>query len=228
MTTAIRTKKTKHANITISDGEIGMTLGNMKLPYSTAIWSLPALLTCPGAKDQGCGFFKPDGTRGGWCYAMKSERLYPQVLPFLKRNLSASMEDDYEERMWRLLMQVVHFRRIKVDAIRLHVNGDFYNQRYLDVWVRLAARLKRERRKLGRTIKVYAYTKSVDLDFSARSDNFIVLLSDDKGIWQDQYHRFDGVFAIDNPQATLQCIEDCTQCNACMSRKHFHIGVRKH
>jgi hypothetical protein len=222
------TSPNKHRTITITDGEIGFSLGNMKLPYETAIWNIPALVTCPGAKLQGCATFNQNGGKIGWCYALKAERMYPGVIESRTRNLHASLEDDFEERLFNLVMQVVRFRKVKVTKIRVHEAGDFYNQRYLDIWLRVADRIRKMRRSIGRTIKFYAYTKSIELDFSHRPDNFVVLLSDDKGIWADQYDRFDGVFAIDNPNATLQCIEDCSQCSACVDKKHFHIGVRKH
>lgn len=217
----------KHSVIVISDGEIGFTLGNSKLPYTTAIWNIPALVTCPGAAAQGCGWFEGAKKRGP-CYAFKAERMRPGVVESRSRNLKASLEPGFRERLWLLILQVVNFRKIKVDKIRPHEAGDFYSQAYLDTWVEMAWRLYRKRRALGRTVKVYCYTKSVDLDFSKRPPNMIVLLSDDRHIWKDQWHRFDGVFGIENPEATLRCIEDCTQCTACADRKHFHIAVRKH
>lgn len=221
------TKPGKFRNITISDGEIGLSLGNMKLPYSTAIWNVPAVVTCPGAGLQGCGLISPDGKKLGPCYAIKAERMYPGVIESRERNLKASLRAEFLEQLWLLVLQAVTFRKIKVDMIRVHEAGDYYNQAYLDVWIEIARRLKRMRRKLGRLVKVYSYTKSIDLDFSKRPDNMIVLLSDDRHIWKDQWHRFDRVFGIENPLADFKCGEDCSVCVACVSGP-FHISVRKH
>ena len=174
-----------------------LSFGNHKLPTTTGIFNLPAGRTCPGSTAK-CR---------KWCYARKAERQYPAVLPFRTRNWEASKLESFES----LIHNEISAKR-KVDTIRVHESGDFYCQSYFDKWCQLARDFPQ--------IRFYAYTKSKHLDFSRRPDNFVVLLSDDDTLYQDQWHRFDGITTVTPKHAAPKsswyvCPGNCRTCNVC-------------
>lgn len=60
-------------------------------------------------------------------------------------------------------------RKRKLTHVRVHTEGDFYNQRYLNEWAQIARWLP--------NVKFYAYTKALHLDFTVLPDNFKVIQS---------------------------------------------------
>ena len=135
-----------------------LQLGNRKLPKTTAIWNLPSGITCPG-KTTWCNKN---------CYAKKAEKLYPQVLPFRNNNLKLAKSNKFYETIKAEIQCLVDNK--KINTIRVHESGDFFNQDYLDVWFLLAYDFPQ--------LTFYAYTKSWMLDFhSIKPNNFILFYS---------------------------------------------------
>ena len=130
--------------------------GNQKL-VGIPIWNLPARSTCPGSTPY-CRQH---------CYAMKAERQYPDVRPCRKRNLHASMDADFAENM--LLLLHPRSRAAEYGYMRIHESGDFYNQPYLDQWIRIA--------EARPNIKFLAYTKSFHLSWAHQPKNLITYWS---------------------------------------------------
>jgi hypothetical protein len=127
-----------------------MEQGNFikKKTYYTGVvyeWNLPTGSTCPFALeckvtvDRFTGKF--DVNKGQYrCYAASAER-FPSVRNHRWKNFE--------------LVRNGGIPKIPTDcrAIRIHMSGDFFNQRYFDMWVQLA--------KDNPEIEMWAYTKSL-------------------------------------------------------------------
>jgi hypothetical protein len=217
-------KAAEFINVTdkASGARLSFAYGNKKLPKSTLIFSLPAVSTCPGAVSQGCGIAAlVNGAKGftGHCYALKAERMYPSVKVSRGRNLDATRMTGFVDHAAMAILEASTRRPVKM--VRIHESGDFYSQAYFDAWADVARQFP--------AITFYAYTKSVRLDFSKRPSNFVLLLSDDKGIWTADHSRFDRVFRVDAPadQVDMICGQDCTVCDACVTGP-ARIGIAMH
>ena len=110
--------------------------GNSKLGANIAIFDLLAIHTCGNCRD--CAKS---------CYAMKAQRQYKNT--FNKRAINtylAANDTDYLAEM--LLNQL---SRSNVPYVRIHSSGDFFNNRYVEMW-EFVARTCAEK-------KFYFYTK---------------------------------------------------------------------
>jgi len=176
-----------------------LKFGNMKIPTSTAIFDLPAVTTCPGST--------PECRKH--CYARKAERCYPSVLPFRQKNFTVTRTQEFTQEIQKELAT-----KKKVDVVRIHSSGDFYNQRYYDKWVEIT--------KMFPGLTFYAYTKNTKLDISKRPKNFIMLLSDDQQVYKDQWYKYNGVATVTprkqqpDPNFTV-CPGSCKSCTLCHS-----------
>lgn len=91
----------------------------------TVNFGIPALKTCPMAKQ--CKDF---------CYANKGAYSWPVVRAAYERRFQATRQDDFCERVCEEL-----FLKPKVEAVRIHDSGDFYNVQYLNKWMVIARAL---------------------------------------------------------------------------------------
>lgn len=153
------------------------TTGNRKLVNSDRvrflIWNIPARVTCPYATPM-CKRL---------CYAVKAEKLYPQVLPSRSQNFIDSRKLDFAENMIYTIDSIVNNPRSKAYAnaekivVRIHESGDFYNQAYADAWLKVAEHFESDKRFV-----FMAYTKSLEF-FKDRKipSNMVIRFS----IWDD-------------------------------------------
>jgi hypothetical protein len=101
------------------------------------------------------------------CYALKAWRRYKNVREAWSHN----------SREWRRspvsaansVISWIKTRRTTPKYFRIHVAGDFINQRHLDQWKRVA--------KLCPATRFRAFTKRFDLDFSGGPSNLLVWFS---------------------------------------------------
>jgi len=144
-----------------------LTHGNRKLSSKIIIFTLPSGITCRGA-----------GECAKWCYSKKAEKSYPNCLKARMRNFEASKRTDFEKKMIEALRWEMSKGR---NILRLHEDGDAYNQEYLNKWKRIA--------KFLPDLTIFAFTKSHDLDlWTDLPNNFILIQSlgsrfDDKVDW---------------------------------------------
>jgi len=132
---------------------ISLSKGNRKLSKNVLIWNLPRLKTCPGA-----------GACKDWCYEIKIERMYRNVIPYRTRNLAMSLAPQFVTKM------VAYLSKRKEPYIRVHESGDFYDQIYLDKWYAIARQLPNK--------KFFAFTKSFHLNlWMGKPLNFNILQS---------------------------------------------------
>jgi len=129
--------------------------GNAKLDIEIYNFSLPAGTSCPFAveckttADKAWGFITDGINQIYRCYAASDEAKSPQTRSARHWNFDLLKREDENEI----------FRRIKVSLpkkagiIRIHVSGDFFNQKYFNAWVRVAQKNPK--------VIFYAYTKSL-------------------------------------------------------------------
>jgi len=129
----------------------------LKLKLKT--FSIPSGWTCPAAleclskfpRNGGKGDLKDGPHTKFRCFQASAEALYPSLRKMVWKNfdiLKSSKGDDLElaDLIQRMLPD-------KYDIIRIHVGGDFFNQKYFDAWLEVARRLPEK--------IFYAYTKSL-------------------------------------------------------------------
>lgn len=197
------------------------SLGNRKLPTTTAIFNLPAVETCPGATDE-CKRY---------CYAKKAERIYRGVLSCRRENLIDSRSRSFAAQAINDLSLLQ--ARGKIKKVRIHESGDFYSQAYVNKWVVIAAALP--------DLIFYAYTRSYKLDFTELQalPNVRLIFSLDDSSCRAAIKASKGfarVSRVIDKHATpklqadmIVCPGDCKICSICSSfNKYRVILFRKH
>ena len=121
--------------------------GNLKLNNNVLQWDLPSIITCK----QACKF----------CYALKSEKIYPQTRCMRLRNLfliefALNDVNFYNELLQKLKRECIwYYSRKGCNVLRLHSSGDIYSSRYLNFifkWVE----------NINDIYSIYTYTKQLD------------------------------------------------------------------
>lgn len=110
--------------------------GNSKLPKTTGVFNLPPVKTCPNCKD--CA---------ATCYAMKAYRMYPSCRSSWGANYDLSKRPEFVDAV---CMEIEKLGK-KIDVVRIHASGDFYDVQYYEKWIEIAKR--------NPHISFYAYTK---------------------------------------------------------------------
>ena len=166
--------------------------GNAKL-HNTLVFNLPAGKStcnreCPG------------------CYAIKFQRLYPNVLPYRNRMLEASQQPDFVAR----ISADISSCRKPFKFIRIHESGEFYSQQYIDKWQSIAEAFPQ--------YTFYAYTKRIkDFDFTSISSlpNFVLIDSLIHGglNYAKSTSLSSSVFTCPaTASKTVRCGQSCTYC----------------
>ena len=106
-------------------------------------------MECKTIADKAWGFIT-DGIKQLYrCYAASDEARSPQVRAARHWNFDL-LKHETEEEMFRRLQASLPK---KAKIIRIHVSGDFFNQKYFNAWARIA--------RNNPHILFYAYTKSL-------------------------------------------------------------------
>jgi hypothetical protein len=135
--------------------------GNTKLEkLDTVSFNLPAFKSADGFK-----VCPKAGACATVCYARQGRYVMPNVAK--SREFNLAIVRDSVERFEALAAE--DLGRIRNRIVRVHDSGDFFSQRYLDAWFRLAERFPEK--------KFYAYTKSLHLDWSGCPGNFQLIQS---------------------------------------------------
>ena len=104
--------------------------GNLKLEKNVLIWDLPSIITCKHACNG--------------CYALKSERIYKNTRIMRAYHLAiVLMAIDHKRKMSYLQKYLQneideHVKNFKLPVIRVHSSGDFFNKKYLQLWLQIA------------------------------------------------------------------------------------------
>jgi len=160
--------------------------GNTKLDKSIGAWSLPASIEV-------CGRVCPG------CYSYKAQKRFPSVLKSRERNYEASKSSDFGIAIGR-----------GHKYVRVHADGEFYSQEYIDKWVKIA--------ESNPNTIFYAYTKRMkQFDFSKVKalSNFVVhnsLLSDGSINYSKDVESKTGYVCPDTLGEDVKCGLSCTWC----------------
>lgn len=117
--------------------------GNSKLGVLPS-FSLPPLMTCPGAT-QFCRRF---------CYGKSGRFAWRATRAVLKRSYDASRRTVFVEKI------VDEVKKSGASVFRIHVVGDFYDEKYVERWMKIASTLP--------GVTFYGYTRSWRVDAIAR------------------------------------------------------------
>lgn len=120
-----------------------------------AYQSSTGLKTCPNA-----------GACAKGCYALAGAYRFSNVAQAFERRLAATQSDLFIDAM------LSDIDKQRAERIRIHDSGDFYNEEYLDRWLKIM-RARPE-------VEFYAYTKMVSLFKKRAKDlpkNFTVIYS---------------------------------------------------
>ena len=205
----IRTKShnIKHNTLEISNG-------NYKLSKSTLIINMGTALDCPSAKLGMCNALKCGAT----CYALKAERLYPNVPEFRYRQFSY-WRNNNATKIYKDIVAKISIRNGKpIKYLRFNEAGDFWDQNDVKKLSIIAHKLK------NFNIITYGYTARSDLDFS--NIEFLV-----KGSGHTNGNN--GSTTIINkddviPEGYIECPGSCKTCDECMTNIKSNIAFRKH
>lgn len=127
-----------------------------KAEYYTVNFGIPALKTCPMAD-----------TCKSFCYANKGAYAWPQVKQAYEYRFQMSRKPEFVSMAIDALK-----RKKKLQKVRIHDSGDFYNKEYLYKWFAIAEALP--------NVEFYAYTKRVKLlkdNESAMPSNMTIIYS---------------------------------------------------
>lgn len=117
-----------------------LTNGNSKLGKDVLCFDLLAVRTCPNCKD--CQ---------KKCYARRGEAYRPTVHDKHALNTMLAVHD--MDFLFALITEQLH--RTKKKIVRIHSSGDFFSQKYLEMWCHIA--------QLFPEIKFYGYTKTREI-----------------------------------------------------------------
>lgn len=197
-----------------------ISFGNNKVADSTAIFNMNSASDCPNRESENC--------QVPWesCYAGKAERMYPQVLPYRRRQeyLWDCMTADMFAEAFEYL---VSRKRKPVDAIRFSEAGDFRNNADI-IKVNEIARLV--------NIDVYTYSASDYLDWSL-AEHFTVNASNDLSEYGNR--RFMALpEGSELPDETVWCPFDyaddndnrpkCGECRLCINPEGPDVAIELH
>jgi hypothetical protein len=182
------------------------SLGNSKLPETTAIFNITSAKDCPSNKLGLCAAVI-DGKNK--CYARQAEYSYPGVLPYRQRQAALWANTTATEYV-KLFLSAIGKR--KIYALRLNESGDYRSQADVHKAETIARLLSK------RNIIVYGYTSRPDLNFSKLK--YLRLIG--SGFKKPGIR---GIFKIikdksEKPRGCGICPSDCSICNRCLQGKN--------
>lgn len=240
------------AVISVSDGNKKLKSTNGKIDENGVyipsskwlIFNLPAVVTCPFRTRQCSGYlrgekrYETDPKTGKTidkkadCYAVKAENAYPTVIPARRDNLRATLIPGFVDAMTDLILKTARNMKKERLIVRIHESGDFYNQRYAEMWLEIARRCAHDTR-----IVFWAYTKSfIYFDGVTLPENFKLRAS----VWADTDSEQLAIIARNKwtiytvyenelPAGYTECFcKDCANCNQCGDMSIKSIACKRH
>ena len=147
------------------------------------------------------------------CYAKKSEKQYPAVLPYRRRQ--EKQWDMFSGKELGIMISNIALRkRTEIKFLRVSEAGDLRNQEDLEKLKQLA---------LNTHLTVYTYTARNDLNFANLPDNLIV-----NGSGFDIDNAFSVIHKDDIDNHEYVCPGVCLDCSWCKEKGHKDIRVVLH
>ena len=128
--------------------------------FTLKTFSLPSGWTCPGAKDclsradRVTGKIKDGPDTEFRCFAASGEAVYPSLREMVWFNLGL-IKDALVDGVDACADLICESLPKKFDIMRVHVGGDYFNEKYLQAWIEVA---KRNPERI-----FYSYSKSLHL-----------------------------------------------------------------
>jgi hypothetical protein len=202
--------------------------GNNKVSKSVGVFNMNSATDCPNAEST-----ENDQTDTGvcqvpWesCYAHKAENVYPQTLPYRRRQ--QYLWDSLSAEEWAgAFKSLVSRKRNSVTAVRFSEAGDFRNEQDIQKVERIAQMLSTD------GIDVYTYSASHKLDWS-EAENFTVNQSNELADYGDRLFTAlpEG---SDLPEDTVWCPYDksdgdikCGECKLCINPEGPDVAIELH
>lgn len=182
--------------------------GNTKLPRSTAIFNMTTARDCVSRSLNLCQLPLPS-----FCYAMKAERMYKNVIPYRMRQTKFWAECTAEEFVERMLKE----KKRATKQLRFNESGDFISQECVKKADKVAKLL------LLHGIVVYCFTARKDLRFS-RVRHLVV---NGSGF---MVHNSFTVLPKNGTKIknSYTCKQNCKICNVCTKKSHRFITTTMH
>lgn len=149
--------------------------GNSKLDKEIATFTIPSGSTCPGAKlckaqidlDRPGRKIKDGKHQQYRCFMVGQEQRYSGLYKLTRYNIELLLKQKTFEDLRNLIVESLKpvLKNGRIKAVRVHVGGDFFNQRYFDAWMSAASRFK--------SVTFYAYTKSLKFWINAKDRDLI-------------------------------------------------------
>lgn len=204
------------------------SIGNSKLGKDTLIINMTSATDCPSRAAGLCSL-------GSKCYAMKAERIYPQVLPFRRRQ-AQQWDQETPEQIAESIMKAVT-QSIKshgpgskkpdpskvISYVRVSEAGDFRSQADVEKLTKVAELLYDE-------VIFYGYTARKDLNYTGIGGSLVL---------NGTNFMIDNTF-VPAPTATVAlkmitpgprefvCQGNCPTCNHCKIAGNKTIYVEYH
>lgn len=185
-----------------------LSFGNSKVGNDTAIFNMNAALDCPSEKLGLCKHAKN-------CYAKKAERIYPQTLPY-RRKQEIYWDSVDVDTFVTEFKDSIKKKKNPIKYLRISESGDFKTQADFDKLNEIAEKLKG-------TVVVYTYTAREDLNYDKISDNLIV-----NGSGFMVSNNFYVIDKVGDEIDKYVCPGSCLNCNLCKRAKNRAIAVLKH
>lgn len=127
-------------------------LGYKPMVYSFSLpsgWTCPFALDCLSKADRITGKITDGKFTTFRCFSASDEARSPTARKQRWYNFDMLRSLDFEDMVTMIFSSLP----TDMDICRIHVGGDFFNQKYFDAWAHVA--------RLNPTKKFYAYTKSI-------------------------------------------------------------------
>jgi len=205
--------------------------GNNKIAKNVGIFNMNSATDCPNANSTKDNQSDTGVCQVPWedCYAHKAENIYPQTLPYRRR----------QEYLWDCLdaetfakafMSLVSRKRNDVTALRLSEAGDFRHKGDIIKADRIAELLE------DKDIDVYTYSASHKLDWS-EAEHFTVNQSNALADYGDR--QFMALpEGSELPEGTVWCPFDyadskedrpkCGECQLCINEDGPDVAIELH
>ena len=141
--------------------------GNLKLRKNVLIWDMPEIVTCKNNK--ACP----------GCYALKASRIYKNTRVMRAYHMAIIMQALHDTKKLEYFKNYIqlelnkHAMLYNMPVVRLHSAGDFYTEKYLQLWLDIINKNKK--------IKFYSYSKILNnstIDYiNDTHDNFNIVKS---------------------------------------------------
>lgn len=202
--------------------------GNNKVHKSVAIFNMNSATDCPNADSSTDDTSETGACQVPWsaCYAHKAENIYPNTLPYRRRQ--EYLWDSLSAEEWAgAFKEIVSRKRNEVSAIRFSEAGDFRHEQDVRKVDRIAQMLAPD------GIDVYTYSASHKLDWSD-AEHFTVNQSNDLAEYGDRLFTAlpegselpDGMVwcPYDESDGDIQCGE----CQLCVNKEGPDVAIQMH